>query len=380
MALVSQIIVYIMLLFMLVGVVDKVFLKNRFGYGEKFEEGMSAMGTLALSMVGIMCFAPVLGSVLKAPVGAVFSLVGADPAMFAGTILANDMGGYNLAKAMTDNVQIQHLSGLFMGAMMGATIVFSIPVSLGIVEKGDRPFLARGMLAGFVSIPFGATIAGLIDGIPFGTLIVNLIPSIVLAVLFAVGLALIPNGMMKGFNVFAIFISSFITLLLALSIINELGVLPSGEGTIVSWVPFVGEMDPIGPQLETCGIIAITLAGAYPMVHFITTVLGKPLAALGKLMGVNEVSAAGMVAALANNIPMFGMMKDMDGRGKVIAVAFSVCASFSLGDHLGFTAGQEPTAIFPLVVGKICGGIIGVIIAMLLVVRKSPNEKEKKTA
>lgn len=375
MSLISQIIVYIMLVFMLIGVVDKVFLKNRFGYGEKFEEGMSAMGTLALSMVGIMCFAPVLGAALKAPVGAVFSLVGADPAMFAGSILANDMGGYNLAKAMTDNVQIQHLSGLFMGAMMGATIVFSIPVSLGIIEKSDRPFLARGMLAGFISIPFGAFIAGALDGIPVNVILINLIPSIVLAALFAVGLALIPTGMMKGFNVFAIFISAFITLLLALSIINELGVLPSGEGTVVSWIPFVNDMDPIGPQLETCGIIAITLAGAYPMVHFITTVLGKPLRALGKLLGINEHAAAGMIVALANNIPMFGMLKKMDGRGKVLAVAFSVCASFTLGDHLGFTAGQEASAIFPMVIGKLAGGIIGVVIAMLLVVRKSDKKK-----
>ena len=380
MAMVSQVIVYIMLVFMLVGVIDKVFLKNKYGYGEQFEEGMSAMGTLALSMVGIMCFAPVLGSLLEGPVGAVFGLIGADPAMFAGSILANDMGGYNLSKAMTDSVQIQHLSGLFMGSMMGATIVFSIPVSLGIIEKSDRPFLARGMLAGFISIPFGVFFAGLIDGIPVGTILINLIPSIILAALFAIGLGLIPNGMMKGFNVFAIFISSFITLLLALAIINQLGLLPSGEGSVISWIPFVPQMDPIGPQLETCGIIAITLAGAYPMVHFITTVLVKPLAALGKLIGVNEVAAAGMVALLANNIPMFGMMKDMDNRGKVLAVAFSVCASFSLGDHLGFTAGQAPEAIFPNVAGKLIGGVIGVIIAILLVVRNLPKDEVKAPA
>ena len=378
MAMVSQVIVYIMLVFMLVGVVDKVFLGGKYGYGEKFEEGMSAMGTLALSMVGIMCFAPVLGQLLEAPVGALFSLIGADPAMFAGSILANDMGGYNLSKAMTQDVQIQHLSGLFMGAMMGATVVFSIPVSLGIIEQSDRPFLAKGMLAGFISIPFGALIAGLIDGVPVGKIMINLIPSIVLAGLFAIGLALIPNKMMKGFNYFAIFISSFITLCLALSIVNALGAFgerPDGNPTI-PFIPFVSIMDPIGPQLETCGIIAITLAGAYPMVHFITTVFGKPLAAFGKLLGVNDISAAGMVAALANNIPMFGMMKDMDERGKVLAVAFSVCASFALGDHLGFTAGQDASAIFPMVVGKILGGVIGVVIAMLLVVR-SPKESAK---
>lgn len=277
-----------------------------------------------------------------------------------------------------------------MGAMMGATIVFSIPVSLGIIEAEDRPFLAKGMLAGFVSIPFGAFIAGLVDGIPVGKIVVNLIPSLVLALLFAVGLALIPNGMMKGFNVFAIFISGFITLCLALAIINQLGafgwmqtgVLTDLEGNaeevgknVIPFISFVADMDPIGPQLETCGIIAITLAGAYPMVHFITTVLGKPLAAIGKLIGVNEMSAAGMVAALANNIPMFGMLKDMDERGKVLAVAFSVCASFALGDHLGFTAGQDASAIFPMVTGKLLGGVIGVVIASLLVVRKKAPAK-----
>jgi ethanolamine transporter len=369
MAMVSQVIVYIMLLFMLVGVVDKVFLGGRFGYGAKFEEGMAAMGTLALSMVGIMSFAPVLGQLLAAPVGAVFGGVGADPAMFAGSILANDMGGYNLSKAMTADIQIQHLSGLFMGAMMGATIVFSIPVSLGIIEKEDRPFLAKGMLAGFISIPFGAFIASFLDGVPVGKIIVNLVPSVVLAVLFAVGLALIPNGMMKGFNVFAIFISAFGTLTLALAIVRHLGF---GGGEI-PFLPFAASMDQIGPQLETCGVIAITLAGAYPMVHFITTVFGRPLEALGKAIGVNDKAAAGMVAALANNIPMFGMMKDMDERGKVLAVAFSVCASFALGDHLGFTAGQDAAAIFPTVAGKVLGGVIGVIVASLLVAR-SPKK------
>jgi len=383
-----------MLLFMVIGVIDKVFFSNKWGYGAKFEEGMEAMGVLALAMVGIMCFAPVLGDWLKGPVGAVFGVIGADPAMFAGSLLANDMGGFPLAGAMTSDQGIHILSGLFMGCMMGATIVFSIPVSLGIIDKEDRPFLARGMLAGFISIPFGVFIAGVMymisfnstavgmaDPLTVGKILINLVPSAVLAILMAVGLALIPNGMMKGFNVFAIFISGAITLMLCLAILNKLGLLLGSAGengsSLVSWIPFVGaegsqtdiQMAPIGPQLETAGIIAITLAGAFPFVHFITTVLNKPVAALGRLMGVNENSAAGMIAALANNIPMFGTMKDMDKRGKVVAVAFSVCASFALGDHLGYAAGVAPDAIFAMVVGKLCGGVIGIFVAILLAVR-----------
>jgi ethanolamine transporter len=222
------------------------------------------------------------------------------------------------------------------------------------------------MLAGFVAIPFGAFISGAIAGIAPLFIIINLVPSIILAVLFAIGLALIPEAMMKGFDVFSKFITTLIIVFLGVAIIRQLGGLT---------VPFLEDMDPIGPQLETCGIIAITLSGAYPLVHFITTALGKPLSALGKLVGVNDVAAAGIIACLANNIPMFGMMKDMDEKGKIYSVAFSVCASFALGDHLGFTAGIDQTAIFPMISGKILGGVIGIVFAALLVVRSPKKAK-----
>ncbi|MDV5105858.1 ethanolamine utilization protein EutH [Clostridium perfringens] len=64
-----------------------------------------------------------------------------------------------------------------------------------------------------------------------------------------------------------------------------------------------------------------------------------------------------MIASLANNIPMFGMLKDMDDRGKIINVAFAVSTSFVLGDHLGFTSGFNPEMIFPMIVAKLVGGI-----------------------
>ena len=108
------------------------------------------------------------------------------------------------------------------------------------------------------------------------------------------------------------------------------------------------------------------LAGAFPLVYVITKVFKKPLMKLGHLMGMNDISAAGLVATLANNIPMFGMMHDMDKRGKVINVAFAVSAAFVFGDHLGFTAGFDATMIFPMIVGKLVGGITAVAVAMFL--------------
>lgn len=119
----------------------------------------------------------------------------------------------------------------------------------------------------------------------------------------------------------------------------------------------------------------MVLAGAFPLVAAITKLFQKPLLALGKLLGMNDVAAAGMVATLANNIPMFGMLKDMDERGKVLNVAFAVSAAFVFGDHLGFTAGFDSTMIFPMIVGKLVGGISAVAVAMLLTRKEAPRGK-----
>ena len=75
-------------------------------------------------------------------------------------------------------------------------------------------------------------------------------------------------------------------------------------------------------------------------------------------------------------------MKDMDNRGKVINTAFAVSAAFVFGDHLGFTAGVNRDMIFPMVVGKLVGGITAVILAMMLTPKNEaevlPNESDVK--
>ena len=96
---INEIIVYLMVVFMALGAVDRI-LGNRFGLGEKFEEGIMAMGSLALAMIGIICLAPVLANLLRPVVVPLYQALGADPAMFAGTLLANDMGGAPLAQEL----------------------------------------------------------------------------------------------------------------------------------------------------------------------------------------------------------------------------------------------------------------------------------------
>ena len=357
---INEIIIYIMVIFMVLGAVDRI-LGNRFGLGEKFEEGIMAMGSLALSMIGIIVLAPVLANLLRPVVVPLFGLVGADPAVFAGTILANDMGGAPLAMELAQSKQSGQFGGLIVGAMMGPTIVFTIPVALGIIKAEDRPALARGVLAGIITIPIGSFVGGVVAGFPVLMIVRNLIPIVLIAVLIVLGLRLIPNGMVKGFQVFGKIIMVLITVGLAAAIIEVL------TGIVI--IPGLASLEE---GFQTVGSIAIVLAGAFPLVHVITKVFRKPLLKLGGLLGMNDKAAAGMVATLANNIPMFGMLHEMDGRGKVINVAFAVSAAFVFGDHLGFTAGFDETMIFPMIVGKLVGGVTAVAVAMFL------TRKEKR--
>lgn len=351
---INEVIIYIMVAAAIVGAVDRIF-GNRIGMGEKFEEGIMAIGALAISMVGIIALAPVIANVLKPVVVPVFRFFGADPSMFAGMILANDMGGAPLAEALAVNEQAGMFSGLIVGAMFGPTIVFTIPVALGIIKDADRKFLASGVLAGIITIPIGAFAGGLLAGLPITDILRNLIPVLIIALLIALGLWKFEPAMIKGFIWFGRIIVAIITIGLIAGIVEAL------TGLVI-----IPGMNPIGEGFEIVADIAIVLAGAFPLVFLITKLFKGPLMRLGKLLKMNDVAAAGLIASLANSIPMFGMMKDMDNRGKLLNVAFAVSAAFVFGDHLGFTAGYAPDMIFPMIVGKLVGGITAVIAAVFM--------------
>lgn len=377
---INEIIMYIMMFFMLIAAVDRIlsqfggsarflgkFGKSIEGSGGQFEEGFMAMGALGLAMVGMTALAPVLAHVLGPVIIPVYDMLGANPSMFAGTLLACDMGGFFLAKELAGgDVAAWLYSGLILGSMMGPTIVFSIPVALGV-------------LAGIVTIPIGCIAGGLvamysgvqINGQPveftFALILMNMIPVIIVAILVALGLKFIPEKMINGFQIFAKFLVALITLGLAAAVVKFL----LGWELIPGLDPiFMAPGDKPGEvmrAIEVIGSISCVLLGAYPMVLLLTRWFEKPLMSVGKVLNMNNIAAAGMVATLANNIPMFGMMKQMDTRGKVINCAFAVSAAFALGDHLGFAAANMNAMIFPMIVGKLIGGVTAIGVAMMLV-------------
>ncbi|WP_097027792.1 ethanolamine utilization protein EutH [Clostridium peptidivorans] len=349
----DKMIMWVMAIGILLGALDKI-IGNKFGLGEKFDEGFSAMGPLALGMVGIVCLTPVISKVLGPVIIPIFTAMGADPAMF-GAILANDMGGYPLAMELAQSEQAGLLSGLIVASMLGCTLVFSIPVGLGLIEEEDQPFFAKGLLIGLIAIPFGTIIGGLIAKFDTMLILKNSIPVIIFSAILALGLKFIPSKMIKGCMVFGQFITVVIYIGLAAAAFE-----------FITGVVIIPGMAPIMDGMSIIASIGIVLLGTFPILSILVKVLDKPLNSIGRKIGLDATSAAGIVFTLANSIPVYKMMKDMNHRGKIVNTAWLVPATAALGDHLGFAAGVRPDMITPMVLGKLSAGVIAVALAIIM--------------
>ncbi|MCI2058014.1 MAG: ethanolamine utilization protein EutH [Oscillibacter sp.] len=348
----NDIILWIVAIGVVIGGVDKL-LGNKFGLGSKFDDGFNAMGPLALSVAGIVVLAPVLATWLQPVLVPLFGLMDADPAMFA-AIIANDMGGYSLAMSLAQNHEIGLMSGCITAAMLGCTLVFSLPVGLGLIEKCDRPYFFQGLLIGLITIPVGSIVGGLVAGFNTKLVLINNIPIIIFSLLLVLGLKFAPNAMNKGASAFGTFIGW----------VAIVGII-IGSFTHLTGVkiPFFESADTMLAGMEIVAYVVIVLIGILPVLELLTRLLNKALLAFGKLLGIDAVSAGGLIFTLANSVPVYGMIKNMSRRGKVINVAWLVPATAALGDHLGFTAGVEPEMITPMIVGKLVAGVCAVVIA-----------------
>ena len=356
-----------MMVFMLVGAVDRM-AGNRHGYGEKFEEGFRAIGPLALSMVGIAAAAPILAKLLGPVISPLYSLLGADPAMFATTLLACDMGGYSLAMELADNPSVGSFAGLILGTMLGPTIVFTIPVALGILEKKDVPYLGAGIMIGLITIPLGCIAGGLAMNqltdyaIPLPQIILNLVPVMMISGLLSMGLWFWPEKMVSGFHVFGRCITVTITLLAAIAVFEQITgiLLPLFD---VMAIPDESGLTPLDAGLLTCGQIGIVLIGAFPMVEWLTRTFGGAFTRIGRRLDLNDKACVGLVSSLAHVIAALSLVKEMNPKGKLLNLAFAVSAASMLGAHLGFTAGVDQSMVMPVIIGKLAASASALLLA-----------------
>lgn len=359
--------------------------------GQEFVAGIDSIGPIFLPSAGILAAAPFLTAFVSNVFGPLFGALGADPAMAATTIVAVDMGGYQLADTLAQTRE-GWIMAMVTGYMAGATIVFTIPVALKMLEKRDQKYLALGAMSGFLAIPVGVFVASAVIALTnpviretvstnseatyqmalgFGQILRNLVPLTAICVALAAGLKLAPDAMIRGFVAFGRALDAVLKIVFVLAVIEYFtGALTALFGSS-PLDPIIADDENSFRALEVAGAIGIMLCGAFPMVYLIRRYLSGPLGKLGQAVGLSADATAGLLAASANVLALLGMVKDMRARDKVLCLSYGVCAAFLFGDHLSFTANFQPTLIVPVLLGKLSAGICAICLCNLLAVRKA---------
>ncbi len=356
----------IFFVFAVVGAVDYMF-NNKFQIGEEFKRGFMLFGSMSLSMIGMLVLAPVIGDVLRPALGFVNDVFHVDPSVIPASLLANDMGGADLAMQLAGDEQMGLFNGLIVAAMMGVILSFTVPFALGVVKKEQHDKLLLGLLCGVVAVPVGCFAGGLVYHVPFWALLIDLLPLVLVAGLICAGLLLVPDVCVKIFRVLALLVKILVTVGLMLGAVEYLFGITVIEG-----------LAPIEEGVLICFRISLTLCGVFPLVYLVSRVLGRPLRALGRRVGINEVSVLGLIANLASNSTVFGTMDKMDDKGAVLNSAFAASAAFVFGSHLAFTQARGPELVGAMIVAKLVAGALSLVVAWF--VYENKQKKEKKSA
>ena len=366
---VSEIISWIMVCFSLLGALDRIF-GSRLGLGKEFERGIMLLGTMALSMVGMIVISPLIAELLRPALEKMAEVLPIDPSIVPATLFANDMGGAPLATELAVDEKIGYFNGLVVSSMMGATISFTIPVALGMVKKEQHKEVLLGLLCGIVTIPLGCFVSGLISGIAIVPLLLNLLPLVLFSGIIAFGLMKFPDACVKIFSVFGVIIKILITIGLALGIF-----------TFLTGVKLTEHVDTYENGIYIVANAAAVMTGAFPLVYLVSKLLKKPLSLLGKKMGINDTAATGLISTLATSMTTWDMVKDMDKKGVVLNSAFAVSAAFTFAGHLAFTLAFSAEWLPSVIIGKLVAGVLSLVVAFFIYGRIYKNDKnEAKTA
>ena len=349
---INQIIMYIMAFGVVLGGVDRM-LGNKWGYGEKFENGFRLLGPVGLSMAGIICLAPLLSVGLGGVICPLCAALNMDPGIF-GSVLAIDMGGYQLAMDLSKNPEFGRFSAVIVSSIFGCTVVFTIPVGLGAITEDDRPYFTRGILLGFITMPFSILTGGLMLKMNLASVFWNCLPVLLISLLLSIGVITKPDTMMKGFQTFAGIIKIVVTLGLTIAAVSHL--------TGLTLIP---AMPPLLEAMETVSSICIVMLGSMPLAELIQRIMKVPFARIRKKTGLNGVSTTALILGMVSTTPALAMIPDMDKRGKVLCSACLVSYVGLFSAHLAFAIRFEPDMVPSLLAAKTVGALLGGTIAMI---------------
>ncbi len=353
-----------MAFFSMLGALD-LMIGDRFGLGKEFKKGFELLGAMTLSMVGMIVVAPLLGQWISPALDLMYNAVGIDPSAIPPMFLANDMGGAPLSLAVAKDEVIGHFNGLVVSSMLGATVSFTIPVALGIVKKEKHPAVLLGLLCGIVTVPIGCFVSGLVLQIPVLVLLLNMLPLILFSALVALGLFLIPDTCVRIFGVFGKIINIIIIIGLALGIFQFL-----------TGIVLVKSLDTYEAGGMVCLNAAAVMSGAFPFLFLLSKLIRRPLAWVGKKVGLSDKAILGLFSALATAMMNIPVMNEMEDKGVAYNAAFTVSAAFVFAGHLAYTMSINADYIFPVIIGKLISGFAALVLVAFIYKRVNKSKKE----
>ncbi|WEL53454.1 ethanolamine utilization protein EutH [Pseudomonas kermanshahensis] len=383
-------VIYVIMVCAVLGAVASIY--NPEGeLGQEFIAGLHSIGPIFIPVAGIMAAIPFISAGISQLIAPLFLALGADPGIAGPIFIASDMGGYQLAKALAQSPE-GWILGLITGFQSGSTIIFVIPVGLAMLRKVDHKYMALGIMAGLLTIPVSimviamtiqmlglevrpdiATTGVATQALHFTwpMLVRNLMPLILFCIALAAALRYFPTLMVYLFLKLGQFMYITVVLVLVASIVQYFTGFFSSVFGGWGFAPIIADADDQFRALEIAGYVGLMLCGAFPMVHLLKRFLAKPIERVAWRFGMSGVGAAGVLAASANILAMFRLVSEMPPKDKVLVIAFSVCAAFTFGDHMAFSANFQPSLILPLIIGKLSGGLVAMLLASWLAVPKA---------
>lgn len=340
-------------IFSILGALDYI-TGNHFGLGKEFDKAVSMLSLMFISMVGMILFAPVIAQLLTPFTEFIIKHTPFDPSILSGMILASDMGGAPLAQEIADDYMLGQYNGLIVGSTLGATISYTIPFALSVIDKKYHVDVLMGILCGIVTIPIGCIISGLMLKIPLTLLLINSIPLIIFSGLVVLGLLKAPSFSVKVFSILGKAIMTVIVIGLALGIFEFL-----------TGIKIIGSLAPLREGTDVIINTTCVMTGSFPLIFLLSKILNRPLSAIGSKTGLGSKSVLGFLASAASFATCIPLIPEMDKKGRIANLAFAVSGAFTLAGHLAFTLSFNPDFVLASVVGKLASGFTAIIVAVL---------------
>ena len=353
----------ILLCFSLIGFIDLVF-DLHLGLKDEFNQGLATMGSLSLSMLGILTVGVVFIQSHIDTITSFTSFLPFDPSVIFGAFLPPDMGGYSISSEIASSTKMLFLNGVLLSSIMGQTITFQIPVFAGALESKEHPLLFQSFIYGIIVIPVGLLLGGVLIGLDFSTLLINWLPILLLCGLIAVFMKLASSIMIRIFSIFAKIIQYITYLLFLIAVVGYL--FPS-----YAYV----EVTLLQETMLTILKMGLIVAGSLVLSKIVLRYFGTVIKKVADRLGINEVAMIGLILSFATSLAMLPLYNKMDHKGKMINGAFSVSGAYFMGGQLAYISSMQSGSIITIyIVTKLICGFLSILVVCLLT--KKPKDQE----